>query len=407
MSTYPVVFDDGSKAMVPQEKLQGALKDGGKLAQAMQFDDGSKAYVPFDKVHDAVHDGGMLIGDAPKAPAAPQMQQSALGGLMGGPTGDSTNSNLPTPKGQMAQQTTPSPAVGALTLGGTAALALGSGAEAALPTIARVAAKHPIMSAMVASEAIKEARKIPVAGRFIPPMAEMAPFLFSGGKGAPAAEAEAGTSAAAGEEAAAAPEPVAPKPQTAPIYRDATLNRRNFPDNAGEDYGDLKAATKDVVDSAVPASANRGVNLTTKAQIDMKLRNGDVEGAEQVLDQAAKKANPSYTAPDRPQIVPATQNIRENDALVSSAENASPKQVRGYREAQDDAGVSQEMRANLDTHGYRAESEARREFIARNSTGTTKGEMAQQVTSKTIDPATMSLQEKLQAMLDAAKAAKR
>lgn len=255
---------------------------------------------------------------------------------------------------------------------------------------------------------------------------EHAVMTFLGMGGVP--EAEAGEAAAVApraeqalpaEAAAKAPEVAAPAPtadpvtdaaaapsKLAPTYRDATLNRRNFPDNAGEDYGDLKAATKDVVDSAVPASANRGVNLTTKAQIDMKLRNGDVEGAEQVLDQAAKKANPSYTAPDRPQIVPATQNIRENDALVSSAENASPKQVRGYREAQDDAGVSQEMRANLDTHGYRAESEARREFIARNSTGTTKGEMAQQVTTKPVDPSSLSLEEKLRIMLEAARAAK-
>lgn len=69
MSTpTPVIFDDGSKALVPQEKLSAALKDGGKVAQAMQFDDGSKAYVPLDRVHDAIHDGGMLIGAPPQPP---------------------------------------------------------------------------------------------------------------------------------------------------------------------------------------------------------------------------------------------------------------------------------------------------------------------------------------------------
>lgn len=68
-SPTPVIFDDGSKAMVPPEKLSAALKDGGKVAQAMQFDDGSKAYVTLDRVHDAIHDGGMLMGAPPPKPA--------------------------------------------------------------------------------------------------------------------------------------------------------------------------------------------------------------------------------------------------------------------------------------------------------------------------------------------------
>jgi hypothetical protein len=76
-SPTPVIFDDGSKALVPQEQLSAALKDGGKVAQAMQFDDGSKAYVTLDRVHDAIHDGGMLIGAAPQLPQ-PDMQTADI-----------------------------------------------------------------------------------------------------------------------------------------------------------------------------------------------------------------------------------------------------------------------------------------------------------------------------------------
>lgn len=236
-----------------------------------------------------------------------------------------------------------------------------------------------------------------------------------------------------------------PKPGT-PIYRDATAENKvpyageEVPDKpvvrerdatrqnvefAGEDIPEkpkptpagqfsfqadakslasLKQATTQLVDSAVPSSTNHGVNLMTKAQIDMKLRAGDVSGAEQILDSAAKKVTPGYMAPERPEIVPATQNIRENEALSTNAQQKG--RTGGYREAQDDAGVSQEMRGNLDRHGVMAEQEARREFIARNSLGTTKGEMAQQVTTKAVDSSKLTLQEKLQLMLDAARAAK-
>lgn len=74
-SPTPVIFDDGSKAMVPAAQLSAALKDGGKVAQAMTFDDGSRAYVPLDRVHEAIHDGGQLIGTPPQAPRAPVQAQ--------------------------------------------------------------------------------------------------------------------------------------------------------------------------------------------------------------------------------------------------------------------------------------------------------------------------------------------
>ena len=60
-SGIPMAFDDGTQAYVPQERVPDAVKDGGRLVQAMHFDDGSKAWVPLDKVHDAIHDGGQLV----------------------------------------------------------------------------------------------------------------------------------------------------------------------------------------------------------------------------------------------------------------------------------------------------------------------------------------------------------
>jgi hypothetical protein len=69
VSTLPMVFDDGTSAMVPQEKIQAAMQDGGKLVQPMMFDDGSRAMVPLEKVHDAMQDGGQVMGQSPQRPS--------------------------------------------------------------------------------------------------------------------------------------------------------------------------------------------------------------------------------------------------------------------------------------------------------------------------------------------------
>lgn len=72
------------------------------------------------------------------------------------------------------------PEKGAMTSGaGVAAAGTILGARA-LPTVGRLAAKHPILAGM----AIGEARRIPYVGKYIPPLAEMLPALL-GGKGAP------------------------------------------------------------------------------------------------------------------------------------------------------------------------------------------------------------------------------
>lgn len=85
---------------------------------------------------------------------------------------------------------------------------------------------------------------------------------------------------------------------------------------------------------------------------------------------AAKQAGPQFA--DRPRIVPAVQNIRERIAQVNDAE-AQPN--RPTADSLEDKGLQQEMNWDLERHGWAADSEARREFIARNSTGVTKAEL--------------------------------
>jgi len=195
----------------------------------------------------------------------------------------------------------------------------------------------------------------------------------------------------------------APAEAGAPVERDATLDQRNIPEFAGEekpplvDMTDklatelaskrnapsftaadrlqakallrdaLKSSTADVVDAAVP-----GKNAAIKAKIDFYLQKGDIRGAEQALDQGAKAANPAWTPLDR-QPVPSTNEIRariQAEAKIPAA--GSSADVRDTR------ALQQEMNWDLQRHGWGAESEARREFIARNSTGMTKGELGRQ-----------------------------
>src|SRR5271169_815967 len=65
MASVPMLFPDGSKSMVPQEKVSSAISQGqGKIAHAMQFPDGSKAYVSVDRIHDAITQGQGKLVDA-------------------------------------------------------------------------------------------------------------------------------------------------------------------------------------------------------------------------------------------------------------------------------------------------------------------------------------------------------
>ncbi|MCU1338849.1 MAG: hypothetical protein JWO19_4430 [Bryobacterales bacterium] len=129
----------------------------------------------------------------------------------------------------------------------------------------------------------------------------------------------------------------------------------------------LKVHTGDVIDSAIP-----GKNAAVKARVDFYLKKGDVAGAESELDKGATRVDPDYQPFYRdPKPVPSTSEIR---ARVQ-ADAAAPK--AGTRaDLMDDKAVDQQWQWHLERHGWAAESEARREFIARNSTGMTKGELA-------------------------------
>jgi hypothetical protein len=226
--------------------------------------------------------------------------------------------------------------------------------------------------------------------------------------------------------AAAAPETVAPQPSApniparAQIYRDAT--RQNVPyAGADEDAADLQQITKATINKAIPPEGDTlGLNRRVQAQVDLHLSQGDVPAAESVLDDAAKASNPKYTAPDRPRITPSVQNIRDNISQVNDAQ-ASPN--RPTPDSLDDRALSQEFNWDLERHGWAAESEARREFIARNSTGVTKADLtgaSEKPVKYTKTPGVPSpgsgadttpaqvddLMQKMQSMLDAAKKAK-
>jgi hypothetical protein len=202
-----------------------------------------------------------------------------------------------------------------------------------------------------------------------------------------------------------------PKRADVSVWRDAT--RQNVP-YAGEDYGKLQAATKATIDKAIPAEGDTlALNKRVTSQVETHLSQGNVEAAESVLDTAAVKANPKWTPPSRPRIVPSTQNIRETIAQVNDAE-AAPN--RPTPDSMEDRALSQEMSQDLERHGWAAESEARREFIARNSTGVTKSDLtgaAEKPVKYTKTPAVPSpgtsaddLTDLLQKSLEAAKRAK-
>ena len=66
------------------------------------------------------------------------------------------------------------------------------GGATAFPVVLGAAKRHPLVTRMLASEAISRGRQIPYVGKFIPPYSEMLPFLLGGGTGqAAAAEGEA------------------------------------------------------------------------------------------------------------------------------------------------------------------------------------------------------------------------
>lgn len=302
--------------------------------------------------------------------------------------------------------------IGAAAIGGPllmGAAELGPGALKAVTKIPYVGKSIP---GLLAGEAIHAARQYsPTLGKIIPSAAEWLPMLINGNEAAEEGGAPAERDATRSNVPFAGEEEIQPTQKaTAPIERDAT--RQNVP-FAGEgparpqrltalDQAQaLKQPSLDVIDQAIPPEgATRGANLRVKAQVDFALKRGDVQGAEAALDGTASKVNSSWPPPDRPRIVPSTQNIRENDAMVANAE-AQPGRVAADR--MDDHALQQEMQWDLEKDGYRVESQARREFIARNSTGVTKGDLVKAARDAAKTPPG-DLTQEWQKALDAIKA---
>ena len=115
---------------------------------------------------------------------------------------------------------------------GIAATAMGG--SVALPFLAGYAAKHPIVTAMIGSKVIQQARQIPTVGHYIPSWAEFLPFLYN-----PKA-VEGG----------------------APIERDAT--RGNMP-YAGEEMEEPSVIERDATRMNVPYAGEEELSPEEKA----------------------------------------------------------------------------------------------------------------------------------------------
>src|SRR6185312_14837564 len=65
-ATVLMLDPDGNLGEVPQEKMQDALKAGGKLAVPMKAPDGSQGFVPHDQVKQAMNAGGRVALPVPE-----------------------------------------------------------------------------------------------------------------------------------------------------------------------------------------------------------------------------------------------------------------------------------------------------------------------------------------------------
>lgn len=95
----------------------------------------------------------------------------------------------------------------------------------------------------------------------------------------------------------------------------------------------------DVVDAAIPPSANKALNMKTKAEVDFYVQKGDVEGAKAAIQNAANKLSPK----------PGT-----------------------FADAQEDAGIQQFMRQDLQGQYGKGRLVEGREQAAANSADRTK-----------------------------------
>lgn len=131
--TANVLAPDGTVRAIPGASLGDAIEAGGKIVYKVAAPNGNVHWIPGEHLSEAINAGGVRVDQPTKQPAV-SMELSALerlaAGLMDGPT--EGGNNLPSPKAQMAKNTKPSPAVGAVTVGSAAAIPLGMAGEAAL-----------------------------------------------------------------------------------------------------------------------------------------------------------------------------------------------------------------------------------------------------------------------------------
>src|SRR5207245_1981141 len=149
-----------------------------------------------DDVHSTVDSiySQSLAANPPGVPK-PQvdMKGSALAQAVYGPPQSDESENLRAAgyPGPSSEHLAAGPSSAAMGLAGAGGAVL-AGAPIVKPLSAlygKALAKYPKTTMLATSEAITQARKIPYAGKLIPPMAEILPFL-AGGKSSPAAEEE-------------------------------------------------------------------------------------------------------------------------------------------------------------------------------------------------------------------------
>jgi hypothetical protein len=143
--SVPMLFNDGTHGLVPLANVQGAIKDGGKVAQYVKFDDGTQGPVPLEKVHDALNDGGQLIGTPPHAPAPPTLSKDEIAWGQAGESAERTSAAA----GKSMQL-----ALGMSPIGGGPGLKAIEAEVPSLKTLYRIA-KETIAKSDVASDEIE------------------------------------------------------------------------------------------------------------------------------------------------------------------------------------------------------------------------------------------------------------
>lgn len=74
-AAVPILAPDGSAYAVPQERVQEALQQGGKVGASVRAPNGDYHVIPIDRVHDAIAAGGVL--DTPSATESHPLQTFA------------------------------------------------------------------------------------------------------------------------------------------------------------------------------------------------------------------------------------------------------------------------------------------------------------------------------------------